>query len=658
MIAKSIVCAAVVALALASPCSAQTAAELLQKGIYTQDAVGDLDGAIRIYRQILTASSFPREYAAQAQGRIVQCLLKRGDGRAAAREFDNLARDFADFRDVVSSVATAVRGLTPQRDRVQLRNGPTRILSAIRGTVTDDAGRPLRGAQVRLSATELGSEARTASTDDQGHYEVTDVPAGRFNLLVMRSGYLPLRYGQRRPRELGKLLQILDGQVLENVDFMLPRMSVVAGRITDETGEPIADVIVFAMRSIYFDGHRQFVPTGQGPLDRTDDDGEYRLAGLVPGTYIVLAQTREKWSVNEDSPDQQMGYMPTYFPGTTNIFSARQVTVGLGQEASGTDFPLIPGRTPSVSGTAFDSHGRPFKNIGLNQEFRGEGFGSFGMVARAAVAKDGRFTLANVPPGHYKLEASTLDVGGVTEGAPEVAILPIDVASVDVDNVALTGSTGGSVGGTVVADSGALPKTEGIRIKIAQRLMGQPEPIKFGAFGPAAALGTAELSPDGTFSIEHVFGPAQFAVTVPDGWAVKAVLHDGRDVTDAPVDLKSGERLADVQVVLTHRVTTLSGQIVDDNGAATPDGTVIAFAADRDKWFEDSRFVRAIRPDQQGHYQLTGLPPGDYWLAAVEDVEQGAWSDPAYLESLQQHAQTLTLTEGEALTSALKLVRR
>jgi hypothetical protein len=634
------------------------AAKLLQKGIYTQDAVGDLDGAIRIYRQVLTASSFPREYAAQAQGRIVQCLLKKGDRTTAAREFDKLARDYADFKDVVNSVAPTLRGLTPRRDRIQLRNGPTRILSAIRGTVTDDARRPLRGAQVRVVATGSGSDARTVTSDDQGHYDVTDVPAGRYNLLVTRSGYLPLRYGQRRPRELGKPLQILDGQVLENVDFMLPRMSVVAGRITDETGEPIADVIVFAMRSIYFDGHRQFVPTGQGPLVRTDDDGAFRLVGLVPGTYIVMAQTPEKWSVDEDSRNQQMGYVPTYFPGTTNISGARQVTVGLGQEASSTDFPLVPGRAASVSGTAFDSRGRPFKSVGLNQEFRGEGFGSFGAVARAAVGNDGRFTLANIPPGHYKLEASTLGAGSVTEGAPEVAILPIDVASVDVDNIALTGSTGGAISGTVAADSGPLPKTEGVRIRISPRLMGQPEPIKLGTFGPAAGLGTAELSPDGTFSVEHVFGPARFTVTVPDGWAVKAILHDGRDVTDVPVDLKSGERLTDVHVVLTHRVTTLSGQLVNDNGTATPDGTVVAFSVDRDKWFEDSRFVRAIRPDQQGNYQLMGLPPGDYWVAAVDDVEQGAWSDPAYLESLRQYAQTLTLTEGEARASALKLVRR
>jgi protocatechuate 3,4-dioxygenase beta subunit len=657
MIVKSFVGAALLGLLLAHPCSAQTAAELLQKGIYTQDAVGDVDDAIRIFRQVLTTPSPKRDYAAQAQSRIVLCLLKKGDAASAGREFDKLARDYTDFKDLVSSIAGQVRGLTPQRDRVQLRNGPTRILSAIQGTVTDDTGRPLRRAQIRLSAPELRSEARTVSTDEAGHYEVTALPAANYNLLVTRSGYLPLRYGQRRPREQGKPLQILDGEVLENVDFMLPRMALITGRIADETGEPIANVLVFAERSLYFDGRRQMVPAGQAPLVQTDDDGEYRLVGLVPGTYVVRAQTREKWTIDEGSREEVMGYAPTYFPGTSNITNARTITVGVGQEANNTDFALIPGRAASISGTAFDSRGRPFRNVNLAQEIRGEGFGSFGMIARATIGDDGRFTFSNIPPGQYKLEASTLQAAGVTDGAPEMAILPIDVSGSDIEHVVLTGSGGGSIRGQVVADTGTLPKTEGIRIILAQRLLGQPEPLRMGTFGAANGFGRADLNADGTFSLDHVLGPARFNVTVPDGWAVKAVVHDGRDITDAPIDLKNAEQLADVQIVLTRRVTTLSGQVTDDKGSATPDGTVIVFAADRSKWFEDSRFVRAARPDQKGRYQLMGLPPGDYLAAAVDYVQQGEWADPDYLDALRQYARTLTLAEGETQTIPLALVR-
>ena len=56
----------------------QSVAELLEKGIYTQETIGNLDGAIQIYRQILKSAPKQREYAAQAQYRLTECLLGKG----------------------------------------------------------------------------------------------------------------------------------------------------------------------------------------------------------------------------------------------------------------------------------------------------------------------------------------------------------------------------------------------------------------------------------------------------------------------------------------------------------------------------------------------------------------------------------------------------
>src|ERR1700754_3119494 len=142
--------AMLLALAVAGPCAAQTTAALLQKGIYTQETVGDLDGAIQIYRQVIAAPSSSRRDAAHAQSRIVQSLLKKGDGPGAARESDVLANRYADFKDLVSTLSAAVHPATASR--VQLSSPRTRIQTVIRGTVSDAAGRPLRGARVRLNS--------------------------------------------------------------------------------------------------------------------------------------------------------------------------------------------------------------------------------------------------------------------------------------------------------------------------------------------------------------------------------------------------------------------------------------------------------------------------------------------------------------------------
>ena len=137
--------------------------------------------------------------------------------------------------------------------------------ATIRGRIiAADTGRPLRRAQIALAAFESGGQGRTTTTTADGRYQFKDLPAGRYTLTVQRSGFLTLRYGQRRPLEPAKPLQVLDRQSVENVDFALPRMSVIAGRVTDETADPISGVQVLAMRWAYFEGRRRIVPAGGG----------------------------------------------------------------------------------------------------------------------------------------------------------------------------------------------------------------------------------------------------------------------------------------------------------------------------------------------------------------------------------------------------------
>jgi protocatechuate 3,4-dioxygenase beta subunit len=510
-----------------------------------------------------------------------------------------------------------------------------------------DSSRPLRRVLIRLAAPALGSSPRTTSTDTDGRYEFADLPAARYRLIASRSGYLELRYGQRRPLEAGKELDVAAAQHADGVDFVLPRASVISGRITDETGEPIANVNVMAARSMYFDGERRLIPTGE--LTRTSDTGEYRIVGLAPGTYVVLARTLERWVVEEDGREETMGYAPTYFPGTPRAAEAEKIALGVGKEAENTSFALVPGRAATISGTAFDSRGRPFQSVNVSQEIRGQGFGMFGTAANGAVAPDGTFTIRNVPPGDFKLAAAT------REDPPEVAIQPIVMDGMDVDNIALIGSNGGTVTGTVVTDDANVKPPPRLRIRLARRMMGQEDPTLLGVF---QSSGAAQSSDDGTFTIDNVFGPARFDVSMPDGWAVKAIVAGGRDITDTSIDVRSGEPLHGVQIVLTNHIATIAGDLSDEAGAPLADGTVVVFSADRARWFDGTRFVRAVRPDQHGRYQITGLLPGDYLLAAVDYVEEGGWNEADFLESLRERAQKVAIAEGQTLTIPLKLAAR
>src|SRR5260370_36805913 len=85
---------------------AQSAAQLLEKGIFAQETEGNLDNAIAIYRQLINGNPTQRELGAQAQYRLAQALLQKGDVVGASQEFDGLSRDYSDDAILISSLAT------------------------------------------------------------------------------------------------------------------------------------------------------------------------------------------------------------------------------------------------------------------------------------------------------------------------------------------------------------------------------------------------------------------------------------------------------------------------------------------------------------------------------------------------------------------------
>ena len=536
----------------------------------------------------------------------------------------------------------------PARDTTVAEKKGTAV---IRGKiVAADTGRALRRARVTVSSPELGpNTSKSTSTDLSGRFEIKDLLPARYRVSVTRSGYLGLEYGQRRPGEQGRPLQIAEAQTVERIDFALPRMSVITGRVSDEAGEPMEGVTVVASRSMFFEGQRRLVPVTTAI---TDDEGEYRLQKLQPATYVVHALTRETWTVMDAGKETVFGYTPTYFPGMTGPAEARRIPVGLGQQIPGIDLSLIPGRAARISGTAFDSRHRPFTRVSLGDEIRGVSFASFRSSLGGSVGADGTFTIPNVTPGEYRLNATRLP--GDPSGEPEVAEMMIVVDGTDLENVSLSGSVGASVTGRVIVEGSGVPKWSSVRVDVRQPLRNQASPSVLGAFRNA---GTSPVKEDGAFSVEHVFEHARFQVTLPEGWMLKSITQGGKDLSDVEIPLRSGDEVRDVEVTITDRVTTVSGRLVDDKNEPVYDATVVVFAAEPERWFESSRSVKSARPDQQGQWRIKALPPGEYLAIALEYVEDGSWNDPEYLDSLRKDATRVTLGEGASETVALKIGR-
>ena len=227
------------------------------------------------------------------------------------------------------------------------------------------------------------------------------------------------------------------------------------------------------------------------------------------------------------------------------------------------------------------------------------------------------------------------------------AVQPLTVGEMDVPDVTIILSAAASISGTVSfpATQGSLPD------------MGQ---IRIAAPSTEPAIGgqsQARVDKDGNFTIvglaagPHLIRPnGQLR-----GLALKSVTLEGRDVTDTPIELRSGQKLTGVSVALTDKINELNGTLTTDQGAPVTEYTVLAFSTDSAFWKAQSRHIMTARPDQTGKFRIRGLPEGSYHVTTVDPAEQGEWFEAAYLEERRLSAARVTLGDGETKTQDFKL---
>jgi protocatechuate 3,4-dioxygenase beta subunit len=545
-------------------------------------------------------------------------------------------------------VAAVVLGLVCGDAQAQVQVEPAATgTGVVSGRVTvASSGTPLRQAQVMLNATDAPVR-RTTTTDGEGRYRIADLPAGRYFLTANKAGYVPGQYGQRRPSEPGTPLQLSDGQSMTGINVALPRGSVIAGRVTDEFGDPIARVMVQAMPYLFgTDGQRRLQPSASAI---TDDLGQFRLFGLTPGEYIVSAagQPLGFSPAGAAAVDTSATYLTSYFPGTANVNDAQTIVVAAGQETN-VQFALGVGRLSRIAGTVVDSAGRPLANARITLVSpTGRVMGG---MPGGLTGPDGAFSLANVAPGDYVLNVQPIDRGGGDAPSAEAGSVSFTVGDADVLNVRVTTSAGATVNGRLVFD-GTARRDGGPNGSI--RVVAQSTGVTQLAF--AAGADNGRVADDGSFVLKGVRGQVLFQVVAGAAWAVKSVSHEGVDITDTPVDLSGPDGLAGLTIVLTDKLTDVSGPVTDARGQPLKDFLVVVQPAEPKSAAVITRYLRTARPEPDGRFRVRGLPPGDYFATAVDALEQGRQFVPDVLARLRDTARRFSIREGETVTLDLRL---
>lgn len=502
----------------------------------------------------------------------------------------------------------------------------------IRGRITAaDTGKPLRRASVTILPAGPSASASgriTANTNSLGQFEAKNVPPGLYYVSSARLGFIGLQYGQRRPLERGVTVEVRDGAVTEKIDLALPRGGVLAGRITDETGEPYPGVAITVLGTRYDLGKRIPYPAGGGT---TNDLGQFRIPGVQPGSYYVVASSAETWRTDSK---ETFGYASTYYPGGP-IDLAQLVTLTLSQQRTDLDFSLHAARTARITGRVQNESGQPAGAAGVSLAYSFPGVIMTVGMRNVRAAADGSFEFKDISSGTYSV------FGGSDERI-------VTMAGADVEDVMLVAKTGSTVSGILVTDEDARPPF-------------QPSGVRVSLLAPTGkvlpTVRVVGLEPDWSFKLTSLGGPFLFRlIGLPEGWALGAVRLDGKDITDVPWDVPTGgKQIAGLQIVVTRKSARVSGTVVDDSNNPTSNAAVVVFADDDTLWMPGSRFVRASRPDKDGRFSMAGLPPGTYRAIAMEFIEDGQWEDRAFLEGARDAAVRFVLAESGSQTLTLKL---
>jgi hypothetical protein len=560
--------------------------------------------------------------------------------------------------------STQVLGLQ-QRDNSQ---APDAQRGAIGGRVVDGhTGNGLPRARVRLEGP--GGLRVTAVTDQAGNFAFTQLPAGRYVVHADKSRYLPGRYPDSGStlRNTNRLLPLLEGQV-RTVTVLLFHGGAIQGRVVDSQGEPVEFATVRVMRLPRAGGGRPAM-RGSG---LTNDLGEFRVPRLEPGNYLLLAQPRR--DVQEDAPAAQS--VPTWYPGVSAGESALPIAVERGASVTGLELALVDDRMSRLSGTLVYASGRPAAAGFVNVRATIAGLPDAFDAATAPVKPDGTFEI-NLAPGEYQIEGRAVQpgtVGPLQAGDEQVGMARLIVTGEAHSDVTILLGRGATVTGRVRFEGRTLSPPVSSNPMPFRVSFSSPDPER----GTGCRMGQTNLGANWTFSVEGLLGTCVARVSSSLGpLTVKAVMANDVDLMDRPVAFQSGQQLRNVEVIVTDKQTNLTLHVTDGSGQPTLEYVALVFPIDNARWFEQSRYIRTFVPpppldevfeapetvtpgaaSTTGTRELIiGLPPGEYYVVALDDLESEAVYDPAVLDSLTRAATRVTVTDRTAAEVSLRLVK-
>lgn len=503
-------------------------------------------------------------------------------------------------------------------------------------------GAPLKGATVWLGSDESHERTIATTTAADGHFELRNVPAGHYTLTVRRNGYVDAHYSQKKLDDPGSTLTLRPGQKLVDLVFKLGQTGVITGRVFDEDGEPMQGIHVNAVREVYINGKMRL----QSADERESNDlGEFRLFGLLPGRYLISAEP-EIWNravgdrefSGTDKSGGEKGYAKLYYPGVTDSGKASAITVKEGDEIASVDILMKQVTVYRVRGKVVNllpkPSGRRWSQVHVLRINQGAGWESMGSTS--AGDADGSFEIREIPAGNYTIRVMSRSDGG----RMLVTQQDITVRNADVEGLTLTVEEGVNIPGRVTWDGAPRLERQGF---VITAISTEKEPFP----------GTrAEVDDNNQFTLKDVHD-GEFRL---DAWGIskdcyiKEVRYSDSIVPDATIRVAKGA-VGPLEITLSSRGAHVQGTVLNDDSLPAVGAWAVAIP---DKKTRHASY--SANTDQYGHFEVRGLPPGKYELFSWAGLQQGAWEDPEFPKVYEAMATVIEVNEGDTKTVELKLI--
>ncbi len=525
--------------------------------------------------------------------------------------------------------------------------------------VRDSDGAPLRRARVVLRPLEAGTTALASDADDKGAFEIRDIPRGSYSLTAQRDGYLDTSTFLRGALRMPPRFSIDAGQTISDVTFRLKPWATLAGRIRFNDGDPAVAVPVQIYREYHLRGRHGFTAVRSA---LTDDHGEYRLYDLPPGSYYVAAvyekapstralqdQPRVDDSGREISSDT---YATTFYPDTLKLGEAVPVRVGYGGEIGGIDLFLQPVKRAALRGRVMDgTSGLPLSTATIFLERMDAGnTGTLPLPVRAEFDKESNFTIREVTPGSYRVWAEATSEGHRLVGRTFLTVADQDIDEVNLLTLPAREWRGvfrieGNIEGSIDTRDPGDPRSNA-----APRVTLEPRSER-GAIAEAAPRFGSEpfavtVMPDETYDV--------FVRNLPDNFYISAVRVNGTDVRALGL---SGSMAGELpfEIVLDSRGGRINGRVYGPNGDVWSGASMVLIP---ESPADHLQAYRETAADEYGRFQIAGIPPGKYTLAAWLDDAPCDVYDPDGLDGCRTSGMAVAVDANSQQTIAFNVKAR